>query len=150
MSNLPAKPSLNQSSGFSLVELMVALAILAIVVAIALPDYQSSMASNREASASNILLGTMQFARSEAVTRRTPVTVCPSQNASTCGSDWSSGGVVRTSPGAVLRAIPAARDVSIGGTAITFRSDGTSTGGRLTVGSTRAVSVNAIGFAKIE
>lgn len=139
-----------QQRGFSLLELMVVLAIIAIIVAVAIPDYQASMAANREKSASNNLLGAMQFARSEAITRRTGVTVCASSDGSSCGADWSAGGIVRTTDGVVLRTIPAADDVAMTGNAIAFRGDGTSAGGSITVGSSRTVSISVIGYAKIE
>ncbi|MBD9426802.1 GspH/FimT family pseudopilin [Pseudomonas sp. PDM15] len=149
-SAMPCHPTTRRAQGFSLVELMIVLAIIAIVAAIAIPDYQSSMAANREISASNNLLGAMQFARSEAVTRRTGITVCASSDGSSCGASWSAGGIVRTNAGVVLRTIPAANDVTIAGNAITFRGNGTSAGGSITVGSSKTVSVSAIGYAKIE
>lgn len=149
-SAMPCHPTHHRAQGFSLIELMIVLAILAIVAAVAIPDYQASMAANRETSASNNLLGAMQFARSEAVTRRTGITVCASSDGTSCGANWSAGGIVRTNAGVVLRAIPAADDVTIAGNAIAFRGDGTSVGGSITIGSNKTVSVSAIGYAKIE
>jgi type IV fimbrial biogenesis protein FimT len=143
---------MSTNKGFSLIELMVVVAILAIIATIGVPSYQAMMESNRITSASNNLLGAMQLARSEAITRSTSVQACASSDQNTCaGNDWSAGGLVVTSAGDVIRLIPAATDVVITGTAITFRSDGTPTAtGTISVGSTHSVSVNAIGHAKIE
>jgi type IV fimbrial biogenesis protein FimT len=151
----------HRAQGFSLIELMVVLAIIAIVATVAIPSYQNSMASNRMTSAANNLLGAMQFARSEAVTRRTGITVCASSDGSSCGADWGDGGIVRTTAGVVLRTIPAVSDVTIAGEAVTFRSDGrlpeptpdplpsisiTADG----VSTSRKVEINVIGHSKIE
>ncbi|TXI35667.1 MAG: prepilin-type N-terminal cleavage/methylation domain-containing protein [Aquipseudomonas alcaligenes] len=137
------------SAGFTLVELMVVLAIIAIVAMVALPNYGPMMQSSRETSASNELLGAMLIARSEAVTRRTGVTVCASNDQSTCSGSWTDGAVVRTNAGDVIRTLPPVEDVTISGNSISFSSDGRSAGGTLTVGG-HSVTVNTIGRAKVE
>lgn len=137
--------------GFSLIELMIVLAIIAITAAVAVPSYQSNIASNRKTSAANNLLGALQFARSEAVLRRSEVKVCASANGNTCnGTDWSSGGLVLDGS-TILRAIPPATDIAITGNAVTFKSDGTTTASNITVGSnpTKNISINIVGHAKI-
>lgn len=143
---------MNSSKGFSLIELIIVVVIIGIIATIGVPSYQGMMERGRITSASNNLLGAMQLARSEAATRRTNVTVCASGGQNACsGNDWSTGGLVITSDGEVIRLIPATEDVAIAGAAITFRSDGTPTAsGTVTVDSTHSVSVNAIGHAKIE
>lgn len=150
-------PSRHQ--GFTLVELMVVLAIIAIIAAVAVPNYTSSTEASRESSALNQLVGTLQFARSEAAAGADInvqwVRVCASSDQSTCGTDWSTGGIVRTSTGTVLRTIPPLTNVSITGDAITFKRSGQRDGSNDTlsvqVGSrpAKTISVNAIGFAKI-
>lgn len=139
------------AKGFSLIELMIVLAIIAIGAAIAVPSYQSSIASNRKTSAANNLLGVLQFARSEAVIRRKQIKVCASADGTSCsGTDWSTGGVVLDGS-TILRSIPSVTDVPITGSAITFNSDGTTTATNISIGSspTRTVSVNIVGHAKI-
>ena len=139
---------LHHQLGFTLIELMVVLAIVAIIALVALPNYGPMMQSSRETSTSNEILGALRIARSEAVSRRMSVTICASNDQSTCSGSWANGAVVRTSNGTVLRSIPPVEGVSISGTGISFRSDGTSAGGTLTVG-TKSVTVNAIGHAKV-
>lgn len=83
--------------GFTLVELMITLAVAAILFAIAGPSYRTFQANNRATSQANLLLSALNFARSEAINQGTIVTICPKSTASvtstTCGSnaDWANG-----------------------------------------------------------
>ena len=125
------RPYPARTQGFTLIELMIVLAIIAIIAAVAVPNYQSSMAAGRKTSAANNLLGALQFARSEAVIRRKEVKVCASADGSTCsGTDWSTGGATLDGV-TVLRSIPPATGVTITGNPITFKADGTTTAAEL-------------------
>jgi len=64
---MTAKPPLQ--SGLTLIELMVAVAVLAILLSIGIPSFQSLVAQNRATSAANELQSTLQFARSTAIAR---------------------------------------------------------------------------------
>ncbi|GAB3280573.1 GspH/FimT family pseudopilin [Parahaliea aestuarii] len=79
--------------GFTLIELMVVLAILAILLFVAAPGFQDLIRNNRLVSEVYALRATLANARSEAMARRAAVTVCPIDSAQNClvGSDWSSG-----------------------------------------------------------
>lgn len=83
-------------NGFTLVELMVALAVLAILLTIGIPGFQSVFAQNRATSSANQILASLQFARSEAIRLGEQVDLCPSTDGEGCtgGSDWSDGWVV--------------------------------------------------------
>jgi type IV fimbrial biogenesis protein FimT len=137
------------SKGFTLIELMVVLAIIAIVAAVAVPSYQSSIEAGRKTSAINNLLGALQFARSEAVTRRSDqVKVCASGGGNACsGTDWSAGGVVLDGT-TLLRSIPPSPGVSVTGDAITFNDDGTTTASSINIAG-KSISVNIVGAAKL-
>jgi type IV fimbrial biogenesis protein FimT len=66
--------------GFTLVELLVVLAIAAILVTIAVPGYVFLVNSGRLTSATNDLLLALHMARSEAIKRGTRVSVCKTGN----------------------------------------------------------------------
>jgi type IV fimbrial biogenesis protein FimT len=87
--------------GFSLTELMVALAVVAILVGIATPTYRQFSGNSRTVATTNSLVGALAVARSEALRRATPVTVCPSTNMQVCTgtTDWSNGWIVFTDSG---------------------------------------------------
>lgn len=124
-----ASPSagLRSHHGFTLIELIVAIAVLAIMVTWAVPSFQQFTARNEVAAEVMRLKSALAVARSSAVARGITVTVCPSTDQDTCTNDnWSGRLVVvagRASGGdisgeEVLRVLE-----SRGGTAITYRKD---------------------------
>lgn len=138
-----------RKTGFTLIELMVVVAIAAIMLAIAAPNFQSFFEQNRLTSQANQLAASFNLARSEAITRNTTVTVCKSSNtntnAPTCDttpSGWETGWIIfidlgvtgEVNPGdTIIRVIDAMNSVSLQGGANFFRGiryngDGTSQG----------------------
>ena len=89
-------------NGFTLVEIIITMAIGAILLSIAVPSFQTSIQNNRKTTAINDLRTALALARSTAVTRRVQVTVCRSNNGANCqtgaGSDWSDGWMIFTNP----------------------------------------------------
>lgn len=83
-----------RSWGFSLIELMVTVAVLAILVAIGLPSFQSSMRSNRLATATNELIASINLTRTEAVRNPNGAAMCASSDGSACGGNWQDGWIV--------------------------------------------------------
>ncbi|MGH8494522.1 MAG: GspH/FimT family pseudopilin [Gammaproteobacteria bacterium] len=83
-------------SGFSLLELLVTVALAAILLGIGVPSFLDTFRNNRMAAASNDLLAAVHLARSEAVKRRAPVTVCTSADplAPACTAGSLNGWVV--------------------------------------------------------
>ncbi|WP_185955422.1 GspH/FimT family pseudopilin [Tepidiphilus sp. J10] len=79
-------------SGFTLVELMVTIVVLAILLAIGIPSFATLIASNRLTSATNELIASLQTARTEALRRNARVTVCPADpTATACSGAWRDG-----------------------------------------------------------
>lgn len=66
----------NQDQGFTLVELLITLSVLAIMVTIGIPTFTSSLESVRQRTLVNQLLADLNFARSRAITTRQPVSLC--------------------------------------------------------------------------
>ena len=64
-----------RNSGFTLIELMIVVALIAIIATVAVPSFQGLVESNRQKSTTNSVLGILNFARSEAVRRGEPVEV---------------------------------------------------------------------------
>lgn len=88
--------------GFTLIELIVVIAIVAILSAIVVPGLSTFVQDGRVSSNVNEFISSITLARTEAVKRGRLVTMCRSSNAdagnaSTCltaGDDWASGWIV--------------------------------------------------------
>lgn len=94
-----------RDQGFTLVELMVTLAVAIILIAVGMPLFSGVAANNRATAQANTYLGAFKLARSEAVKRATEVSVCavadPTANPVVCGAntDWVNGLLVFTDGG---------------------------------------------------
>lgn len=66
--------------GFTLLELMVTLLVMGVILGFGLPGFQQLVQNNRMTGGANDLLAALNVARSEAVKRATPVSVCASNN----------------------------------------------------------------------
>lgn len=86
----------SKATGFTLIELMVTIAILAITVTIAIPSFQNVIASNQLQEGRERLRMAIQTAKGEAVARNQTVSLCPSSDGSTCGGngDWDESWLV--------------------------------------------------------
>ncbi len=76
-----------KQSGFTLIELMFAITVLTVLVAIGLPNLQDFVRNSRMSGAANDIISDFNFARSEAVKRRVPITLCKSQDGAACDAD---------------------------------------------------------------
>lgn len=115
--------------GFTLIELMITLAVLAIVLGIAAPSFSSMLQDNRASTLGSELQGALQFARSEAVKRRQSVVICRSNaGGGDCeeGTDWSGGWLVRQASGQVIKVWDSAPGLAIVGpnAGVTFLGSG--------------------------
>ena len=86
--------------GFTLVETMASLAVLAIILGLALPGFRGTLERHRVASAMHLVSAQLAQARNTAITRRSPVSVCPSRGDGRCLglADWSGGWLVYLDP----------------------------------------------------
>lgn len=99
MEKPPSQVRARGSGGFTILELMITVAVLAIMVGIGIPSFQDMMRRNRLAAHTNTFVGALAIARSEAVKRGVPVTVCPADDPveqDSCGpaGDWATNGLI--------------------------------------------------------
>jgi type IV fimbrial biogenesis protein FimT len=76
---------------FSLIELVVTLVVLAILIAFALPSFNTQIRNNRSLALGEELVSAINFTRAEAVKRGRRVSLCSSADGATCGGAWTDG-----------------------------------------------------------
>lgn len=87
--------SLRRPAGFTLLELMITVAVMAILAAIAYPSFKTTLRYNRMATTSNELIASMALARTEAVKNTRGAGVCASLDGTACdGESWATGWMV--------------------------------------------------------
>jgi type IV fimbrial biogenesis protein FimT len=89
--------------GFTLIEMMITIAIAGILAALAAPSFQGTLMNSRIAGESSALLADLAYARSQAsLPTKGRVTVCVSTDGATCtGTNWASGRIVFVDSGTV-------------------------------------------------
>lgn len=134
------------SGGFSLVELIVTMVVLAITVAVSVPMFTGMVNNGRLVSNANELVAAMQTARSEAIRRNVRTILCHSADGATCsaapGTGWrgwvvftdadnnnavSAGELVRS--GIIEAPVQVSASPSVTNARIVFRADGLAYGG---------------------
>ncbi len=93
---------MKRQTGFTLTELMVVTAVVAILLGIGVPSYRYVTNSYRMSAEVNGLLGDLQYARSEAIKEGQRVSTCVSTNGTACAGganvNWASGWIVFSDP----------------------------------------------------
>ena len=90
---------MKKKSGFTLLEMLITLAVISVIVAFAVPSMTEFSKNDRLTTNVNTLVGHLAYARSEAVKRSVQVSLCVSNNSGTAtpgctGGNWQDGWIV--------------------------------------------------------
>lgn len=124
---LPLQSVMKTNTGFTLVELLTALTVLAILLSLAVPSFRETIMNNRLSIQANEFITAINVARSEAVKQAENITIT-SKN----GTDWSQGWTITDSGGTALRdhnALEGTSTLTGGVSSIQYESTGFITGG---------------------
>lgn len=85
-------------SGFGIIELLIVLTVGAVVLAIAVPNFQNMIQNQRAVTLTNELVSSVNYARTEAIKRGVRVSICPAANdaATACSpnAQWTNGWII--------------------------------------------------------
>lgn len=83
------------ATGFTLTELLVVIVLLGIVLGMALPSFREATVRNRIVAEHNELQASLMLARSEAIRRNQPVSVCAANaTLDDCQNSWGQGWLI--------------------------------------------------------
>lgn len=87
---------MTRHGGFTLIELIITLAIAAILLTVGVPSFQDTIKNSRISSQANEFITDLNYARNVAVTQKNAITICQSSNGTSCGvgTTWQQGWIV--------------------------------------------------------
>lgn len=94
--------------GFTVLELMITVAVAGVVLSFGVPNFIGLIANNRAVTHTNDLVAALNVSRSEAVRSGATITLCSSTDGVLCSAsnDWSTGWIIQNGAAEVLRAWP--------------------------------------------
>lgn len=120
-----SQQGVNASSGFTLIELMVTIAVLTIVITVAVPSFTSLVTSSRLNAQANQLLAAIEYAKTEAVKNNATVIFCHSADGNSCtvppAASWQGWLVGRAAVGTGIEADSVMRSGRLESTQLVIR-----------------------------
>lgn len=96
-----------RAAGFTIVELMITVAVASILLAVAIPSFNQMIVSGRLTAQANEMVAALTLARSEAIKRNANITFCRAESDATADCVTSTGNwqnwIIRTGTGNVVR-----------------------------------------------
>ncbi len=85
-----------RQAGVTLMELLIVLVVISILATLAAPSFNGAIARSQVSGVRDSLVSSLQYARSEALKRKSPVSVCSSADQAACAgnNDWQDGWIV--------------------------------------------------------
>lgn len=158
-----------RAGGITATEMMITLFVASVLLMLGVPSFSNAISSSRLSTQASDLYGSLQRARSEAITRATPITVCRSTNGTSCSTsaqwergwmvfvDGNANGIVDGTDSIVRVASALVNQYTLRASApftdaITFSSDGTAQGAghfilceKNMTSAARAIKINLVG-----
>lgn len=94
-----AFPKLPAAAGFTIIELMVTIAVATVLLTLGVPAFNDMIRNNRIASQTNLFVAGLNFARGEAAKRNIAVSICAAtaaHDACSGSNSWANGWIVFT------------------------------------------------------
>lgn len=83
---------MKKEKGFTLLELLMVMAVISTLSVLAVPSFKASMVNNRLIAETTNMSSILNLARAESFRRNDYVSICPSSNGTSCtGTDYSIG-----------------------------------------------------------
>lgn len=98
---------MKKNYAYSLVELLITLALLAILLLVAIPAWTSFLLRNDATTGADRIVSALQFVRLESIKRGTNVSFCRVGDPQEAAGDWSQGQIARDVNGKLIRAFDA-------------------------------------------
>lgn len=132
-----------KSSGFTLLEVLITVAVLSILVALAVPSFREMMDRNAVTTTANDILSSLLLARSEAIKREKSVQFTLS------GASWT----ITDADGEELSNSLAPSGVDVGSISVTYNSRGRAPANSIEIsknGKVRCVIINSNGRPRVQ